>query len=315
MPRSGSIALVAALLIATGAAFAYTERLKLTPSPIVGTSVANKVFSPVCDCATDIAVIGFRLRKSDRIDVEIVDGGGTVVRRLVREAVTRQERVEIVWDGRDDAGNVVPEGAYRPRVRLLRQRRTITLPNPIRIDVTPPVVEGFSVSPRVFSPDGDARRDSVIARYLVSEAAQVALYVGGVRQVLKRGIKPEGEIRWSGTADGDTVRRGVYELEIGATDIAGNVAARSRAIPVVVRFVALGRRRIPAVAGRPFAVLILSDAREVRWRFDGRSGVTRSGTLRLRAPALPGRYPLIVRANGHADRAVVVVRAAPEAAP
>lgn len=315
MPRSGSIALVAALLIATGAAFAYTERLKLTPSPILGTSVTNKVFSPVCDCGTDVAVIGFRLRKTDRIDVEIVDGGGAVVRRLVREAVTRQERVEIVWDGRDDAGTVVPEAAYRPRVRLLRQRRTITLPNPIRIDVTPPVVEGFSVSPRVFSPDGDGRRDAVVVRYVASEPAEVALYVDGARQVLKRGRKTKGEIRWSGLADDETIGRGVYSLQVGATDVAGNVAARSRALPVVVRFVALGRARIPAVAGQAFAVLVLSDAREVQWRFDGRSGVTRQGTLRLRAPALPGRYALIVSANGHADRAVVVVRATPEPAP
>ena len=315
MPRSGPIALVAALLIATGAAFAYTERLKLTPSPILGTSVTNKVFSPVCDCPTDVAVVGFRLRNTDRIDVEIVDGGGAVVRRLVREAVTRSERVEIVWDGRDDAGAVVGEGAYRLRVRLLRQRRTITLPNPIRVDVTPPAVERFSVSPRVFSPDGDGRRDSVVVRYLVSEPAEVALYVEGTRQVLKRGRKPEGEIRWSGLADDDTVGRGIYRLQVVATDIAGNVAARSRAHPVVVRFVALGRDRIPVLAGQAFAVLVLSDAREVQWRFGGRSGTTRPGTLRLRAPAVPSRYPLIVSANGHADRSVVVVGITPEPAP
>lgn len=313
MARSASVALVAALLIATGAAFAYTERLKLTPSPILGTSV-TKVFSPVCDCDTDVAVIGFRLRKRDRLDVEIVDGGGAVVRRLARDEAAPAGPVAFVWNGRDDAGAVVAEGAYRPRVRLARQRRTITLPNPIRVDVTPPVVERFSVVPRVLSPDGDGRRDAVVARYRISERAQVALYVDGARQVLKRGVRPQGEIRWTGLIDGEPATRGVYRLQVGATDVAGNVGQRSRPAAVAVRYVALGRKRIRAVAGRPFSVLVVSDASRVRWRLGDRSGTARPGTLRLRAPDTPGRVALVVSANGHADRAVVVV-VAPGSAP
>jgi len=39
--------------------------------------------------------------------------------------------------------------------------------------------------------------------------------------------------------------------------------------------------------------------------------VARPGTLRLRAPDKPGRYVLRVDANGHVQRALVVVRAAP----
>lgn len=313
MARSGSIALVAALLIATGAAFAYTERLKLTPSPILRTSVTNKVFSPVCDCSTDVAVVAFQLRKPDRIDVEIIDGS-RVVRQLVAGAAERG-RVAVVWDGRDGDGAVVPEGSYRPRVRLLGQRRTITLPNPLRVDLTPPAIERFSAAPRVISPDGDGRKEAVVARYLISEPAEVALYVDGRRQVLKRGRRPEGELRWPGVVDGAPAQPGTYRLHLGATDLAGNVAQRSRQARVVVRFVTLGRRRIETVAGRRFAVLVLSDARTVRWRLVQRSGIATPGTLRLRAPDRPGRYVLTVTANGHTARAAVVVRPVPETAP
>ncbi len=49
----------------------------------------------------------------------------------------------------------MPEGRYRPRVHLASERRTIVLPNPIRVDVTPPQIELRSLRPRVFSPDGD----------------------------------------------------------------------------------------------------------------------------------------------------------------
>ena len=59
-PRSGrtqrwlALATIGGLLAATAAAFAITERLKLTPSPILGTRV-SKTFSPICRCATGSA--------------------------------------------------------------------------------------------------------------------------------------------------------------------------------------------------------------------------------------------------------------------
>jgi len=309
--RYAPVALVAALLVATGAAFAYTEKLKLTPSPILGTQV-DKVFSPVCDCARSSARVAFRLRSGDRISVDVISGGGTTVRALVREQPTQRGQVEVFWDGRDDAGLVVPEGEYKPRVHLARERRTIVLPNPIRVDVTPPVIERFSVAHRVFSPDGDGRKETVVARYRLSEPAQVSLFVDGKRQVLKRGRKEEGEIRWFGVGDGETVAPGRYRLALGATDLAGNPSQRSAPALVVARSVALGRKRVEVVAGRSFAVLVASDARRVVWRLGKRSGEVRPGTLRLSAPLVPGRYTLVVRANGVAVRAAVIVSAPPE---
>src|SRR2546428_12272619 len=80
--RSAPAALVAALLVATAAAFAYTERLKLTPSPILRTRV-DALFSPVCECGTESARIEFRLRRHDRITVTILDKSGHVVRTVV----------------------------------------------------------------------------------------------------------------------------------------------------------------------------------------------------------------------------------------
>ena len=146
--------------------------------PVFGTSV-DEVFSPVCDCGTETAAISFRLRKRDRLDVAIVDGG-EVVRTLERATSRSNGPVELEWDGRDDAGNVLPEGDYRPRVHLQRERSTITLPNPImRIDVTPPVVEAMTVAPRVISPDGDGRADRAVVRYRLDETARGVLFVNG----------------------------------------------------------------------------------------------------------------------------------------
>ncbi len=306
--RYAPAALVAALLVATAAAFAYTERLKLTPSPILGTRVDRKVFSPVCRCETDTATISFRLRQRDRLTVELVDRRGAGVRTLVRDRLTPRGRVTFYWDGRDDAGRVVPEGSYRPRVHLAGERRTILMPNPIRVDVTPPLVQLLSLEPRVFSPDGDGRADRVVARYRVDEPSYVSLYVDGEQRVRKRGQQKSGRIEWYGLLDGQPEAAGVYRVSLGARDVAGNLGRRTRELPVVIRYVALGRRRIVAAAGGRFAVLVLSDAARVSWRLGGRSGFARPGTLKLRAPLRPGRYTLTVSANGFDARAAVVVR-------
>jgi hypothetical protein len=305
--RYASAALVAALLLATGAAFAYAEKLKLTKSPILGTQV-TKVFSPVCECPTDVATIGFRLREADRLSVDVVDARGEPVRQLVSRQREPAGPLVLVWNGRDDAGRLVPEGAYRPRVRLLDDRRTITLPNPIRVDVTAPRFESVSIRPRVISPDGDGRNERAVVRYALSEPARVTLFVGGVRAVVKRGTQTQGAIRWSGRAAGEPPRPGAYELTLAARDVAGNAGPRTRPRTVVVRYVALGRPRIETRPGARFAVLVRSDARRIEWRLGARSGVAAPGTLRFRAPTRPGRYTLTVVANGQPARAAVLVR-------
>jgi flagellar basal-body rod modification protein FlgD len=46
------------------------------------------------------------------VDIKIVDGTGKVVRTISAGSMTEGVNA-VTWDGRDDAGNVVPAGAYR----------------------------------------------------------------------------------------------------------------------------------------------------------------------------------------------------------
>ena len=301
-------ALVAALLVATAAAFAYTERLKLTPSPILGTRVDQKIISPVCECETDATHIAFRLRRHDRITVAILDRRDDVVRTVVSDRTQRAGRVSVIWDGRDDFGQVVASGVYKPRVKLALNRRTIVLPNRIEVDTVPPHVEVAAVHPRVFSPDADGLADRVRLTYHVDEPAQVSLYVDGVRRVVKRGRKRDGTLDWNGKADGTVLAVGSHELSLVARDPAGNLGSRTPPAQVVLRFVALGRKRIVTAAGSRFPLLVSADAKRVEWHLGARSGSVAPGTIRIRAPKRPGRYTLTVREHGHAVRAAVIVR-------
>ena len=309
MARIASIVLVVALLAATAAAFALTQGLKLQKSPIFGTRIPVPVFSPVCGCDKEVARIEFKLRKADRLDVSIVDGD-EVVRTIERDTSHPKGAVVIEWDGRGDDGEILPEGDYQPRVRLRDTRQTITFPNDITLDVTPPVIQDdVTIRPRVISPDGDGHADKLTVRYSLNEDGRGALVVNGKRRGLGTLFpRREETIVWNGKADGRPLRQGVYSLQLVAFDPAGNRTERTTPVRVTVRYVALGRNRIEVAAGASFAVRVSSDAPRIRWTLGGRSGFARPGTLRLRAPLQKGRFTLTVSANGHTARAAVFVR-------
>jgi hypothetical protein len=305
LARIASTLLVLGLLGGTAAAFAVTESLKLQLSPITRPRI-DRVFSPVCRCDSRAAEIRFGLREADRLTVAIVDSDDEVVRTLARSERHRAGDVAYTWDGRDDGGAVVPEGSYRPRVHLAEERRTIVIPNPIRVDVTPPEVQVLAVGRRRISPDGDGRSDRVTVRYGVSEPARALLYVDGQREVLTYRRPLEGALSWYGRVDGRPVPPGRYRLAVGAEDVAGNAATRRDAGAVQVRYIELARERVRVKARTRFGIRVLTDARSYSWRFAGRTGRSSARFLVLRAPRA-GRYRLFVEANGHGDRAQVIV--------
>lgn len=289
--------------------FGTTERLKLGRPPI-GAPDVTKVFSPVCACDSARATIAFTLREPGRISLAVVDDDGDTVRELVADRQV-DGRFETTWDGRDESGALVPEGVYRPRLRLARDRRTIILPNPMRLDTTAPSIELLDTSTEFFSPDGDGRNDGVRVRYRVSERANAILLVNGTQRAKTRFRPRAGAIGWFGIVDGKARPAGLYRLALSAEDQAGNRAEPTSPRFVEVSYIALGRETIRVRARRRFGVRVTTDAASFTWRFAGGSGRARPGLLVLRAPRA-GRYTLFVSANGHAERARVIVTRAPQ---
>ncbi|HVH51726.1 MAG TPA: FlgD immunoglobulin-like domain containing protein, partial [Gaiellaceae bacterium] len=121
------------LLIATAAAFAITERLKLVKSPIFATRVTH-VFSP----AHSQASIRIKLRHSDRVTVTILSAGRDLVRTLVADERRPRGLNVFMWGGRTDAGAPARQGTYRVEIHLANQHRTILMPNVIVLDTIPP---------------------------------------------------------------------------------------------------------------------------------------------------------------------------------
>ena len=298
MARTVSTALVVCLLGGTAAAFAVTQGLKLDRSPISGTYV-DKLVSPG---SGRTAAIEFRLREADTMTVAVADDDGEVVRTLQLRRRVPARRFAFSWDGRDDAGRALPEGEYRPRIRLADERQTILLPNDIELDTTPPSFEHGELRPRVISPDRDGRADGIRVRYSAGEKVHALLFVNGKRRYYSR-ARESGVIRW-----GVPFPAGRYRLQIAVEDRAGNVSPRAEVGSVRIRYIELARNVIRARAGLRFRVGVSTDASTYRYRFAGRRGVRRGNFLVLRAPEKERRYRLYVRANRHADTALVIVR-------
>ena len=297
------------LLIATAAAFAITEKLKLEKSPITGTFVSS-AFSPVCGCARDKANISVKFRKKDTVTVTVLTAGRKPVRTLVEGTPVQRGRNIFRWDGKTDAGSQAPDGSYRVEIHLAAGAPDDpACRTRIELDTKMPVV--IPVANRTeFSPDGDHQADAVTIHFTLSEPAHVLVYLGDRLLIRSRSHTTQGSVTWSGKTDAHLHPPGTVTLSIGAVDLAGNAipAAQRPQVQVTIRYITLANRRITVAAGKRFDIGVSTDARRYGWLLGSRHGFAHGPVLRLRAPKQPGRYVLVVTAHGHSDRAVVTVR-------
>ena len=308
MARVLSTAFVLALLAATAAAFALTERAKLERSPIYGTQV-DPIFSPVGD-AKPVAHIGFRVRPRERVEVWIEDSHDTVVATLLSPRTFRPgARVNVIWSGLTSAGVPIPDGVYRPVVKLERSHRTIALPNEIRLDTV--AAGDHGQAPAVSDHLARRRRPPRLVPLLLHDQrpAHAILLVRGDQVAVHAQEQAGGRAVWNGKLPGGArARPGRYVLSVSARDVAGNQSKRptrsrscrcatscsrgaaSWSLPAAGSRCASRPTRRPSTGG-------CTDAQ----------GALPRGTLHFRAPKAGGVYRLYVSAGTHVARCVVVV--------
>ena len=144
MPRrrvSPAALVFALLVVATLAAFAWSQRLKRDPlvlDRVTFGTVASRSFTPNRDCRFDQIRIRFRVTRSDDATVQVVKPGGRLIITLVREKfVKRYSYSTFYWDGRSRYGGIAPPGRYKLRVKLLDQDRTLVPPGTMRLHRAP----------------------------------------------------------------------------------------------------------------------------------------------------------------------------------
>jgi len=133
----------ALLVLATLAAFAWSQRLKRDPlvlDRVTFGTPKSRAFTPNGDCRFDRIRIRFRTTQSDRGTVQVVKPGGKLIVTLARDTYLRRYRFHtFYWDGRTrhriagPARSLAPPGRYKLRVKLLGQDRVLVPPGSIRL--------------------------------------------------------------------------------------------------------------------------------------------------------------------------------------
>jgi hypothetical protein len=144
---SPAAAVFALLVLATLAAFAYSQRAKREPLVVdrvtfiapphrKGTPKVHS-FTPNGDCRRDRIRIKFRTTISGRGTVQVIKPGGRVVYTLARDAFLKRYEFHVFyWDGRQRGGGTAHPGRYKLRVKLGSDRVLVT-PGTIRLHPSP----------------------------------------------------------------------------------------------------------------------------------------------------------------------------------
>ncbi len=131
----------ALLVLATLAAFAWSQRLKRDPLVLDNVTFGNpesRAFTPNGDCRFDSIRIRFRVTRSDRAHVQIVKPGGKLIVTLARDTYLQRYRFStFYWDGRVRNDGIAPPGRYKLRVKLLGQDRTLVPGGVMRLHEAP----------------------------------------------------------------------------------------------------------------------------------------------------------------------------------
>ncbi len=213
--------------------------------------------SPNYDGAQDSVTIDMNVKDNTQLrdwEVAIVDEQGTIVKKYVSpdiralkgkltfmkvmgKMIEKKKEVpvpqKIVWDGKNDAGQPVKDGAYKIvlTARDENKNTTKTAAKTIVIDTVAPKAE-IKSDLMLFSPNGDGVKDTVSFSLNTEKKAdwngQITDDKGkSVRQYAWKDSVPDSKIVWDGTDEsGKIVPNGIYSFTIKAVDKAGNTVEK-----------------------------------------------------------------------------------------
>ena len=212
-----------------------------TTPPYVELSSPFSTFSPNGDGRQDTFPIHQRNAGQEQVwNGRITDASSKVVRnyRWIEYAE------DLVWDGRDDAGAILPDGIYSYSVSAtdLAGNTAEFVLGPIILDTRPPNAEVL-IEPIPFSPDGDGTDDTVTITILADDSGSIREWTAEIADpagnpfmgFFGRG-NPAKPIVWDGRSlSGELVQSADdYPLSVRVTNELGTQTTVESKIPVDV---------------------------------------------------------------------------------
>jgi hypothetical protein len=340
------VAAFAALVVATIAAFFITQHLKST-NPLLVVWTPPAPFSNDGDGCRNRTSITFNLQnRSDSVSVFVLDSDGDIVRTVAsgvemqKPSAHHRVRRTFYWSGREDSGQLAPNGTYHFQVALANQGRIEDLTQyPIVVDTVPPHLVVTSVSPSQLPAPGAT---PATVRFTGSKGRGGLLIIyrtgltGPPRVVDARKIpfsarSSHGYAKtWNGLIHGRPAPAGTYVMALKVTDRACVTGTFPAYLPpqvgttehagVTVSYLAAEPPLDPVPAGS-VAVVGVAAAGQQRYhwalrRIGGKvkpieQGSGASTSLRVRVPRRSaGLYELAIRAGGQRTQVPIVARSA-----
>ena len=327
-------AVFAVLVVATVAAFFVTQQLKGEFPLVIRFATKPAHFSPNGDGYRDTSDIGFDLSEPASVSFMVIDAEGNEVRHVVSDRrLAGDAKHRFAWDGRDDDGNVVPDGTYRMRVVRRDESRVIDSVKEIDVDTVPPRVTLVSAEPSVIATGIPGESPDVRLRYRgpKNNAPVVRVFrTGGGEPRIVRRFRggPNRTALWDGSVSAGPERtkpapEGDYAFTVAVRDKAGNATEAPAPVPrapiaapgtgVSVRNFTL-RGPLSAVTAGAFAHLAVGPVdRSVDFVVSRLGdpkpvlrGDRRAGRFRIHIPSKmrTGVYVVRVRTRTTGDRAV-----------
>jgi FlgD Ig-like domain len=335
----------AVLVAATIAAFFITQHLKVTTPLLAGTprpvpAVIDPLHGVPCvqgrnSGSTTISF--YLLHRTDTVDVFVVsDATGEIVRtvatdRHMRKGVRTPDGV-FHWDGREDNGQVAPDGTYYFRVALIHQNRTIDLsntpaklktvpPRPVVTAVTPSLIPGAHGSSVTIHYTGNDNRGGTVRIYRTDAPGD---------PLVKSFLTPwNGHTAvWDGKINGRPAPAGTYLVGLDVTDAACNTGHFPAQVPpapgttpnagVTVSYLTAQAPLDPVPAGSDAEVQVRSPGLAYHWALsrDGTresiaSGESTQPALPVHVPSGgPGLYKLALRSAAGSTTVPIVASGA-----
>jgi flagellar hook assembly protein FlgD len=215
--------------------------------------VSPAVLTPNGDGLDETTSVSFGLTAAAVVTADVLNGSGTLVRRLANARSFGAGRHSLSWAGRDGSGALVPDGNYSVEISAQSPGQSDSSSRAIVVDRT----LGFlALAPERFSPNGDGRLDTDGVTFKLARAARVRVLVlqrDARIATLRSGtdLTPGSKaFAWDGkTGLGNRAADGKYRIRVEATTTLGtrilskHVWVDTRAPVVRIVRAAAGSRR------------------------------------------------------------------------
>jgi flagellar hook assembly protein FlgD/flagellar motor protein MotB len=275
----------------------------------------QRIFSPDGDGSRDTLTIAQSGSEEDLWERAVYNAAGVKVRSF---NVEKGSPADLVWDGTDEEGRIVPDGVYRYQAAAVDRAlnsESAGLDNIIVSTIQPQV--GLTISDAYFSPNGDGIKDTVTYNLSVPVKEGITGWSlafrdsqGTVRRtILSSGPQVPERQEFSGRDDrGALLSEGVYQAELTVTYRNGYVS-KAPAPPVTLDLTApkaAVRNEFPAFSpnndgSRDEMVITQEGSNELIWVGDIRRAEAPAGERPVRSFRFSGVPPARLTWDGHGD--------------